>query len=171
MGTVQGQHLADHLAVTMRQEFEMFDRNPDPALDELTELCAVLCNADYAYMGWLDFNRLWFKSRFGFAAADQPRTSTACQFVVEDGKPLLVLDAASDPRFPPTGIELPGGRACRSYAGMPLIASNQHVVGTLAILARKPNRFGAEHLTLLEVVSRQIITRLELYSRIRAQEQ
>jgi hypothetical protein len=54
---------------------------------------------------------------------------------------------------------------------MPLIASNQHVVGTVAILSRKPNRFGSEHLTLLEVVSRQIITRLELYSRIRAQEQ
>jgi PAS domain S-box-containing protein len=147
------------------------DRTADPALDELTEFTAVLSGADYAYMGWLDFNRLWFKSRFGFAAADQPRTSTACQFVVEDGKPLLVLDAASDSRFPPTGIQVPGGRPCRSYAGMPLIASNQHVVGTLAILARKPNQFGAEHLTLLEVVSRQIITRLELYSRIRAQEQ
>ena len=53
----------------------------------------------------------------------------------------------------------------------PLIAANQHVVGTLAILARKPNQFGQEHLTLLEVVGRQIITRLELYSRIRAQEQ
>jgi PAS domain S-box-containing protein len=154
-----------------RSEFDVMDRTADSALDELTEFTAVLSGADYAYMGWLDFNRLWFKSRFGFAAADQPRTSTACQFVVEDGKPLLVADAASDPRFPPTGIELPGGKPCRSYAGMPLIASNQHVVGTLAILSRKPNRFGAEHLTLLEVVSRQIITRLELYSRIRAQEQ
>ena len=42
----------------MRQDSESFDLNPDPALDELTELSAVLSNADYAYMGWMDFNRL-----------------------------------------------------------------------------------------------------------------
>src|SRR5438046_5290756 len=122
-------------------------------------------------MGWLDFSRLWFKSRFGFNAAEQHRSSTACQYVVEKGKPLIIHDAASDPRFPPSGIEVAGGKPCRSYAGLPLRAANQHIIGTLAILARKPNQFSQEHVTLLEVVGRQIITRLELYNRIRAQEQ
>jgi two-component system, OmpR family, sensor histidine kinase VicK len=154
-----------------RPEFDVLDRNADPALDELTEFTAVLSGADYAYTGWLDYSRLWFKARFGFAAADQPRSSSACQFVVADGKPLLIPDAASDPRFPPTGIEVPGARPCRSYAGMPLFTSNKQIAGTVAILARKPDQFGQEHLTLLEVVGRQIITRLELYNRIRAQEQ
>ena len=154
-----------------RPEFDVLDRNADPALDELTEFTAVLSGADYAYMGWLDFSRLWFKSRFGFAAADQPRSSTACQFVVEGGKPLLISDAVSDPRFPPEGIEVPGARPCRSYAGMPLFTANKQIAGTIAILARKPDQFGQEHLTLLEVVGRQIITRLELYNRIRSQEQ
>ena len=157
--------------IIARSESDVLDRNADPALDELTEFTAVLGGADYAYLGWLDFNRLWFKSRFGFAAADQPRTSTACQYVVEDGKPLIIEDAGSDPRFPPAGIELAGAKPCRSYAGMPLTTANQHIVGTIAILARKPNQFGPEHLTLLEVVSRQIVTRLELYNRIRSQEQ
>jgi len=158
-------------ATIVRPDFDVMDRNTDPALDELTEFTAVLSGADYAYMGWLDFSRLWFKSRFGFMAADQPRSSTACQYVAEGGKPLIIDDAGSDPRFPPSGIELPGGRPCRSYAGLPLRTANQHIVGTLAILARKPNQFSQEHVTLLEVVGRQIITRLELYNRIRAQEQ
>jgi two-component system, OmpR family, sensor histidine kinase VicK len=154
-----------------RPDFEVLDRNADPALDELTEFTAVLSGADYAYIGWLDFSRLWFKSRFGFMAADQPRTSTACQFVVEEGKPLIIDDAASDPRFLPSGVEVPGGKPCRSYAGLPLRAANQHIIGTLAIMARRPNQFTPEHVTLLEVVSRQVVTRLELYGRIRAQEQ
>jgi two-component system sensor histidine kinase VicK len=154
-----------------QSDFDALDRNADPALDELTEFTAVLSGADYAYIGWMDSSRLWFKSRFGFAATDQPRTSTACQFVLEHGSPLMVDDAASDPRFPPTGMDLPGGRPCRSYAGIPLKTASQHIVGTLAILARRPHQFGQEHLTLLEVVSRQIMTRLELYHRIRAQEQ
>jgi two-component system sensor histidine kinase VicK len=159
------------VSIATRSEFEVLDRNADPALDELTEFTAVLSGADYAYLGWMDLNRLWFKSRFGFMATDQPRTSSVCQYVVEDGKPMLVADAAADPRFVPEGIEVPGCRTCRSYAAIPLKTANQHIVGTLAILARRPHQFAQEHMTLLEVVGRQIITRLELYTRIRAQEQ
>jgi PAS domain S-box-containing protein len=44
-------------------------------------------------------------------------------------------------------------------------------VGTLAILGREPNLFNQEHLTLLEILGRQAVTRLELYNRIRLQEQ
>ena len=49
----------------------------DPALDELVELAAVLCGADYAYLGRLDEKDLWFKSRYGFEAAKQARAATA----------------------------------------------------------------------------------------------
>ncbi len=154
-----------------RSEFDIFDRNPDPALDELTELSAVLGGADYAYMGWMDFDRLWFKSRHGFQAAEQPRASTACRWVVEMGRPLLIRDAGQDPRFPPHGIELVGAKPCRSYVGTPLITGAQQIMGTLAILSREPNRFSEEHLSLLEIVGRQATTRLELYSRMVAQEQ
>jgi PAS domain S-box-containing protein len=154
-----------------RSEFDVFDRNPDPALDELTELAAVLSVADYAYIGWMDFNRLWFKSRHGFNALDQPRSLTACQWMLEKGEPLLVRDAGQDSRFPPDGIELPNAKRCRSYAGTPLITSAQQVVGTLAVMSEAPDRFSKEHLTLLEVLGRQAVTRLELYNRIRAQEQ
>ena len=154
-----------------RPEFDIFDRNPDPALDELTELSAVLGGADYAYIGWMDYDRLWFKSRHGFHAAEQPRASTACQWLLEKGKPLLIRDAGQDPRFPPEGIELAGARPCRSYAGAPLITGAQQIVGTLAILSREPNQFSEEHLVLLKIVGRQATTRLELYSRIHAQEQ
>jgi PAS domain S-box-containing protein len=154
-----------------RSEFDIFDRNPDPALDELTELAAVLGGADYAYMGWMDFNRLWFKSKHGFVASEQPRSTTACQWMLERGVPLLIRDASQDPRFPPDGIELAGARPCRSYAGTPLITGANQIVGTLAILAQGPNQFSQEHLSLLEIVGRQAATRLELYGRIRAQEQ
>ena len=60
----------------MRPEPSLFDRNPDPALDELSELAAVLCGADFAYLAWMDYNRLWYKARFGFKASDQPRDTT-----------------------------------------------------------------------------------------------
>ncbi len=171
MSAIQSYQQADPPRLTSRSDFDVFDRSPDPALDELTELAAVLSMADYGYIAWLDFNRLWFKSRFGFTAIEQPRVTSACQWVALTAQPLLVQDGARDPRFPPEGIEVPGGKYCRSYAGTPLLSSNQQLIGTLAVLARKPDQFSQEHLTLLEVLGRQVTTRLELYHRIRAQEQ
>ncbi len=91
--------------------------------------------------------------------------------MLETGEALLVRDAALDPRFRPNGIELAGADFCRSYAGTPLITDTQRVVGTFAVLAQAPDQFSPEHLTLLEILGRQVMTRLELYSRIRAQEQ
>ena len=100
----------------------MFDRNPDPALDELTELSAVLSNADYAYIGWMDFNRLWFKSQFGFKAAEQPRSSTACQWLLENGE--ATAHPAMPARMP---AFLPRGFHCGGK--------------TLPLLRRRPARF------------------------------
>lgn len=152
-------------------EPNFFDRNPDPALDEIVELAAVLCGADYAYIGWMDLNRLWFKARYGFKSVEQTRATTACQWTLESGAPMLVADAGQDRRFLPQGIPLAGAKPCRSYAGTPLVTSAQQIVGSLALLSQQPNQFKKEHLTLLEILGRQVVTRLELYSRSRLQEQ
>jgi PAS domain S-box-containing protein len=91
--------------------------------------------------------------------------------MMEKGEPLLITDAREDPRFPPTGIPLPNADPCLSYAGVPLLSGDMQIVGTLAVLGRTPDRFRPEHVTLLETLGRQVVTRLELYSRIRLQEQ
>ncbi len=171
MCATRGEKFGNYQGMATRSDSEIFDRNPDPALDELTEFAAVLCDADYAFIGWIDFNRLWFKSQYGFKSTDQPRSSTADQWMLESGQPLLIRDAGQDSRFPPTGIPLLGGKACRSYVGTPLISSEGEIVGTMAVLAREPGKFKEEHVTLLEVLGRQAVTRLELYARIRGQEQ
>ncbi len=98
-----GSQGGENQEAVVRPEMSIFDRNSDPALDELAELAAVLCNADYAYIGWMDFNRLWFKARFGFKATDQPRGSTACQWMLEKGEPLLIADASQDRKISSRG--------------------------------------------------------------------
>lgn len=171
MCPVIGSQAGENQEGLLRPDYGFFDRNPDHALDELCELAAVLCGGEYAYIGWMNYNRLWFKACFGFYATEQPRAASACQWTLESGSPLLIEDASQDPRFPPEGIHVPDAEACLSYAGAPLVNSAQQIVGTMAVLAKRPHQFKPEHLTLLDVLGRQAVTRLELYSRIRAQEQ
>ncbi|MGD0346680.1 MAG: PAS domain S-box protein [Terracidiphilus sp.] len=166
-----GSQAGENLETGVRAELSVFERNSDPGLSELTELAAVLCDADYAYLGWMDYNRLWFRSRYGFRATDQPRTATACQWMQDTGQPLLIANAGQDPRFPPTGIPLPNAEPSLSYAGVPLLSGDQQIIGTFAVLSRAADRFRPEHVTLLETLGRQVVTRLELYNRIRLQEQ
>jgi GAF domain-containing protein len=170
MHATLGIQLGENQEVTLRPEFAMLDCNPDPALDELTELAAELCGADYAYIGWMDEDQLAFKSRFGFNAPDQPRDLSACQWTLKSGLPLLIPHTGKDSRFSRQGIELQPGVRCLSYAGVPLVSSSRQVIGTLAVLAKAPNQFDQGHLKQLVVLSHQAITRLELYERIRLQE-
>jgi two-component system, OmpR family, sensor histidine kinase VicK len=156
-------------------EPEVADRAPDPALEELVRLAAVISGADYAYLSWVDSNRLWFKSTYGFMARDQDRKTSACHWVVSQAAPLLIRDAAAEspanPRIPAEGIELENALRCQSYLGIPLLASGNRVIGTLAVLAIEPNRFSQEHVGLIGILGRQAVTRMELYNRIAAQEQ
>jgi two-component system sensor histidine kinase VicK len=160
----------ENQAATLRPEFTMPDRDSDPVLDELTELAAELCGADYAYVGWLDEDILRFRSRFGFEAANQSRDASACQWTLKSSLPLLVPHAGKDGRFPRYGIELQPDIRCLSYAAVPLILSSQQVIGTLAVLSREPNRFNQAHIKRLVMLGRQANTRLELYGRIQQQE-
>jgi PAS domain S-box-containing protein len=171
MCALYGSQAGENQDAGLRPEIGIFDRNSDPALDELTELAAVLCDADYAYIGWMDYNRLWFKSRFGFKATDQPRAATADQWMLEKSQPLLIADARQDSRFPPEGIQVPNAGLCLSYAAVPLISSDEQTIGTMAVLAREAGQFKPEHVTLLEILGNQVVTRLELYLRVRLQEQ
>ena len=171
MCAIHSQDIGEGREMASRPEFDIFDRYPDSALDELTELAAVLLDADYAYIGWVDLSRLWFKSHFGFKASDQLSSATACQWMLESGKPLLIPDASQDSRFPREGIPLPEAKPSRSYLGVPLIGSNEKVVGSLAVLSQKPNWFNQDHAGLIEILGRQAVTRLELCSYMMSNEQ
>jgi PAS domain S-box-containing protein len=150
-------------------EYDILDTPPDPAFDEIVRVAAQVTGAPYAYLGFVDANRLWFKSRVGIPAAELPRAQAACQFTILNAEPLLIPDAAGDSRLPVTGVPLGRNLHCRSYLGTPLMAHGG-AVGTLAVLSPLPNAFTEEHASILGVLARQVITRLEYAIHTRAQE-
>jgi len=171
MSLIEDKTRPESRAVASSPDHEVFDRNPDPALEELVRLAAVLSGADYAYLGWLDSRMLLFKCTYGFLAREQDRSTTACQSMMQQCAPLLLRDAAEDNRFSREGIALENAPPCRSYLGIPLIGPGNRAIGTLAVLAIEPGRFSPEHISLIGILARQVVTRVELYNRTAAQEQ
>ncbi|HVJ08090.1 MAG TPA: PAS domain S-box protein [Acidisarcina sp.] len=151
-------------------QYETLDSLPDPALDDIARLAAEICRGPYAYVGFIDASRVWFKARYGFEARETSRVSSACQYAMQSTKPLLIADACEDLRFPPEGIPLASGIHCRSYVGAPMVSPSGHVIGTLAVLSPEPNAFTGQQASMLQILAAQVVTRIELYARIRMQE-
>ena len=151
-------------------QYDILDTLPDPAFDEIARMAAAICNAPYAFIGFLDWSRVWFKSSIGFTGRQIRRNGSPCQFLLLEAKPLLISDAASDHRFGASGIVLDNGIQCRSYAGAPLISASGTILGTLAVCSSEPDAFGRSHLESLQVLARQVVTRLELYATGHTQE-
>jgi two-component system sensor histidine kinase VicK len=141
-------------------EYDILDTPADPAFDEIVRVAAQATGAPFAYLGFLDANRLWFKSRFGFQGTEIPRLATADQYTILEPEPLLIADAAMEPRFPVRGIPLTRTVHCRSYLAAPLVGM-EGGIGTLAVLSPKPNQFTEQHASILGVLARQVMMRLE----------
>src|ERR1700678_39938 len=151
-------------------QYDILDTLPDPAFDEIARMAATICNGPYAFIGFLDWSRVWFKSSIGFTGRQIRRNGSPCQFLLLDGKPLIISDATSDHRFGASGIVLDNGIHCRSYAGAPLISASGAFLATLAFCPSEPDAFGRSHLENLQVLARQVVTRLELYATGHTQE-
>ena len=150
-------------------EYEILDTPSDPAFDEIVRVAAQVTGAPFAYLGFLDANRLWFKSRFGFNGAEIPRLATADQYTILEPEPLLVADAAVEPRFPVRGIPLTRSIHCRSYLAAPLVGP-EGAIGTLAVLSPRPNQFTEQQASILSVLARQVMLRLEFSIHSRGQD-
>jgi PAS domain S-box-containing protein len=152
-------------------QYEILNTLHDPALDEIASLAAQIVRAPYAYIGFVDENRIWFKSRVGFTEREQPRDTTPCQDTIRAQQPQILYDASHDPRFPSGAIDLGKNLSCRSYLAAPLITPAGAILGTLAVLSPEPQAFQASDASTLETLARQIITRLEYYNGKRRQEE
>jgi len=160
--------LAERLKALLH--YEILDTGPDPALAEIAALAAQITQASFAYIGFFDAQRLWFKACVGFLASEQPIESMACHPALLDGQAVLIDDAASDPGCPSGGIKLSETVSCRSYAGAPIITPGGAIIGALAVLSPEAGAFRPGDTGALEVLARQIMTRLEYYISTRQEE-
>lgn len=148
------------------EQYEVLNTAADPVLDDIVRLAAQLCDAPIAFICLVGQDRLWLKSRVGLDATELSVGAVPCETTIQGDTVYEVPDARLDQDFAPDGILLEM-RPYRFYAAAPLSTPAGVNIGTLAVVDRHPRRLTEAQSNALNILSQQVITRLELNGRIR----
>lgn len=132
---------------------ELLDTPPEERFDRLTTLASLITGCPIALVSLIDKDRQWFKSRHGIAVTQTPRSDSFCAHALFSDNPLIIPDAAADPRtcdMAPVSARPP----ILSYAGIPLRAPDGVRLGTLCVADHHPRDFNPQDITALQILAR-----------------
>ena len=141
--------------------YRILDTPPEETFDRITRIAARVFNTPISLVSLVDQDRQWFKSRVGLDATETPRDLAFCAHAILDGRPLIVEDAAEDPRFSGNALVTDDPRI-RFYAGAPLVTHDGHRLGTICVIDMTPRRFSADEAAMLEEFAHIAADELEL---------
>lgn len=141
--------------------YNLFDTPPEKELDEITELASIICNTPISLITLLDDKRQWFKSNKGLEVNETKVEDSFCQHTLHKPNEVLVVnDAVKDQRFINNKLVV-GDPYIRFYAGAPLVTKENHVLGTLCIIDRKPREFTKAQERALQILAEKAMIILE----------
>ena len=143
----------------------LLDTPAEETYDRLTRLAMNLLNAPIAQISLVDENRQFFKSAQGMdepwaSARETPLSHSICQHAVGAREPLVIEDARVHPL-------VRDSLAIRdlnvvAYAGIPLITSMGHALGTLCVIDHKPRAWTGEQIETLKTLAAAVLAQIEL---------
>ncbi len=142
------------------QSYGVLDTPPEERFDRITRLAADLAGTPMAMVSLVDADRQFFKSRIGTDTVETPRDPSFCTLAIENEGPLVVEDAAEDPRFAGSPIVVNDPFA-RFYAGIPLRAPSGHPLGVLCVVDTAPRTISERTLAQLETLAAVVVDELE----------
>jgi sigma-B regulation protein RsbU (phosphoserine phosphatase) len=116
---------------------KILDTPPEERFDRIARLAARIFDVPIAYIALVDADRQWFKAKCGLSVDETGRDVSFCGHTILQAGPLIVPDAALDPRFHDNPLVV-GEPYLRFYAGYPLRGPGRHNVGTLCLVDRRP---------------------------------
>jgi hypothetical protein len=156
--------LADPARLAAVREARLLDTPAEEALDRLARLAARLLDAPTALVSLVDAERQFFKSALGLSepwasARETPLSYSFCRHAVESSAPFVVPNAREHPlvRDNPA-IEALGVEA---YAGVPLLDSQGHALGTLCVIDSHPREWTPAQLETLRELAGATMSTIE----------
>jgi two-component system cell cycle sensor histidine kinase/response regulator CckA len=143
----------------------LLDTPPEEGFDRLTRMAARLLGAPTSLIALVTDERQFFKSTMGLpepwaTRRSAPLSFSFCSTVAGTGEPLVVEDARRHPL-------LRHSQALRelgwiSYAGVPLVSREGHVLGSFCVVDRTPRLWSERDIALLQDLAASAVTEIEL---------
>jgi diguanylate cyclase len=143
------------------RQLDILDTDPEEAFERISRLAAFAFDMPVVLISLVDEDRQWFKSHYGLAACETPRSMSFCAHAVLSKCLLVVEDALDDERFLDNPL-VTGAPNIRFYAGSPLRLADGQVIGTLCLIDTKPRAFDSAQAAMLTEFARLVERELEL---------
>lgn len=135
--------------------------DPSPVLDGIARIVSQLMGTPFALVSLVTEHEQWFKASVGLAGVTStPRDVAFCAHAILGTRPMVVEDAATDPRFADNPL-VTGPVGIRFYAGAPLVTRDGMALGTLCAIDRKPCTPTAEQLATLQCLASVVTALME----------
>jgi diguanylate cyclase (GGDEF)-like protein len=152
---------AENARLAALRRYCVLDTAHEARFDDLTRLAASICGTPVALIGFVDAQRLFFKSAHGINLRELPHPDGFCGHAIRQRDVLEVPDALEDPRFAAHPLVTEPPRV-RFYAGAPLVTDDGHAIGTLCAIDFEPRRLGEGQRDALRLLARQVMVQLDL---------
>ena len=140
----------------------VLDARLQPLYREAAQQAANAFDTQWAQVSWVDAEQVHAMGGLILGNAEQagiPREDAICSYVVHGRAPLQVNDIVRDPRF--AGNRLLQERQVRSYAGVPLVDGEGHVLGSFCVMDSKPREMPPQELELLRTMAEQLMSQVQ----------
>lgn len=136
----------------------------DAVLQETVNEAAGALNLPTALVSVVMGEAQYFAAQHGLTgwmaeAHGTPVEWSFCAHAVQSGEPFVVEDAATDPLTKDNPLVRYENLRC--YAGIPLVTSTGHALGTLCVIGNEPRSFTGAELDLLRGLAKKAIARIE----------
>lgn len=155
----------------------LLDSPTEQAFDRLTRLASKLLEAPLSTVTLIDVDRQFYMSCVGIpeplaSVRETPLEMSFCKHTVVLGKPLVIADTRGHPIVGENpAIE---GFGVRAYAGIPLLTSDGHALGTLCVMDFVTRDWTEDQIAsltdLAAAVSTEIELRMDIAERIRVEQ-
>lgn len=152
----------DRLAALRRTA--LLDTPHEETFDRLTRLAARLLLAPVALLSLVDADRQVFTGCTGLpepwaTERQTPLSHSFCQYVVAAGAPLRIEDARAHPLV--QGSPAVSQLGVVAYAGVPLLTTDGHALGSLCAIDTRPRAWSAEEIGVLQALATLVMAVIE----------
>ncbi|MEW4468522.1 HWE histidine kinase domain-containing protein [Parasphingorhabdus sp. JC815] len=151
--------------------YQIMDTPPEKGFDRIARLAAGVFEVPVAAISFIDDRRQWHKSSVGIDAKEVPRETALCSFILENQGAVVAEDAINDERFSDSPL-VTRAPHIKFYAGCPLVAPNNMVLGSLWIgdMEERP-RLSDDELDQLRSMADIVMSELELRREIQQRQE